>query len=101
MLHCSGKCANRLAAPSGAPAVARQLMRLKLNSIWALAVAFDGPVPAPFEGGRGASGWQPGDLRRLGICCCSLLSNRHHKLPFPKHMRAHTCAFTSGLPTLC
>lgn len=48
----NGKCANRLAAPSGAPAVARQLMRLKLNSIWALAVAFEAPVDAPFEGAR-------------------------------------------------
>ncbi|KXZ45236.1 hypothetical protein GPECTOR_57g526 [Gonium pectorale] len=46
----NGKCANRLVGPTGAPLVAEQLMRLRLNAVWALMVAFDGPVPAPFEG---------------------------------------------------
>jgi hypothetical protein len=31
-------------------------MRLRLNAVWALMVAFDGPVPVPFEGGREGSG---------------------------------------------
>ncbi|GIL48091.1 hypothetical protein Vafri_4787 [Volvox africanus] len=46
----NGKCANRLVGPAGSPRVAEQLMRLRLNAVWALMVAFDGPVPAPFEG---------------------------------------------------
>lgn len=71
----NGKCANRLAAPAGAPAVARQLMRLRLSAVWALMVAFDGPVPAPggFEGalrgagdrGRGALYVANGLLQRV------------------------------------
>jgi len=40
----------RLVGPTGAPLVARQLMGLRLSAVWALMVAFDRPVPAPFEG---------------------------------------------------
>ncbi|KAG2425864.1 hypothetical protein HYH02_014928 [Chlamydomonas schloesseri] len=46
----NGKCANRLVGPTGAPKVAEQLMRLKLNAVWCLMVAFDGPLPVNFEG---------------------------------------------------
>lgn len=39
--------------------MAEQLMRLRLNAVWALMVAFEGPVPAPFEGGwRRARTWR-------------------------------------------
>ena len=38
--------------PTGAPLVARQLMRLTLSAAWVLMVAFDGPLPnVGFEGG--------------------------------------------------
>ncbi|KAG2436952.1 hypothetical protein HXX76_006468 [Chlamydomonas incerta] len=46
----NGKCANRLVEPTGAPKVAEQLMRLRLNAVWCLMVAFDGPLPVNFEG---------------------------------------------------
>ena len=43
----NGKCANRLAAPMGVPAVTAALRRLKLSAIWVLMVAFKGKVPVP------------------------------------------------------
>lgn len=46
----NGKCANRLVGPTGAPKVASQLMGLRLSAIWAVMVAFEGDVGAPFEG---------------------------------------------------
>ncbi len=46
----NGKCANRLAAPSHAPAIARQLMQLRLSAHWVCMVGFESPVKAPFEG---------------------------------------------------
>jgi hypothetical protein len=105
----NGKCANRLAAPAGAPAVARQLMRLRLNAVWALMVAFESPVAAPggFEGGRG--GWyyryiNPRGLQ--GAASCTLqervphTSTRLNALVTP-HPPTHTPgAFISGSPTL-
>jgi hypothetical protein len=48
----------RLAAPSGAPLVAQQLMRLKLNSIWAVMVALQEPLEAP-NGLEGAQAGPP------------------------------------------
>jgi hypothetical protein len=33
--------------PTGAPDVARQLMRLRLSAVWVLMVAFEGPVQVP------------------------------------------------------
>lgn len=38
---------HRLVGPSGAPDVARQLMRLRLSAVWVLMVAFEGPVAVP------------------------------------------------------
>jgi hypothetical protein len=35
---------------SGAPKVAEQLMALRLSAVWALMVAFEDPLPVPFEG---------------------------------------------------
>lgn len=43
----NGKCANRLVGPTGAPDVARQLMRLRLSAVWVTMVAFEAPVPVP------------------------------------------------------
>jgi hypothetical protein len=40
-------CLCRLAGPTGAPDVARQLMRLRLSAVWVLMVAFEGPVTVP------------------------------------------------------
>jgi hypothetical protein len=37
----------RLVGPTGAPDVARQLMRLRLSAVWVLMVAFEGPVTVP------------------------------------------------------
>ncbi|KAI8462978.1 MAG: hypothetical protein J3K34DRAFT_527354 [Monoraphidium minutum] len=67
----NGKCANRLAAPTGAPLVARQLMRLKLSALWALMVAFPEPLPAPFEGafiaGSPVLSWAANNTAKLGL----------------------------------
>eukprot|EP00879_Flechtneria_rotunda_P022075 GHRR01023291.1.p1 GENE.GHRR01023291.1~~GHRR01023291.1.p1 ORF type:complete len:455 (+),score=135.96 GHRR01023291.1:291-1655(+) len=48
----NGKCANRLVGPSGAPAIAKQLMKLRLSAVWVTMVAFEQPVrvPARMEG---------------------------------------------------
>jgi predicted NAD/FAD-dependent oxidoreductase len=43
----NGKCANRLSAPMGVPAVAAQLRRLKLSAVWVLMAAFEAPLAAP------------------------------------------------------
>jgi len=37
----------RLVGPTGAPDVARQLMRLRLSAVWVTMVAFESPVPVP------------------------------------------------------
>lgn len=42
---CDVSC--RLVGPTGAPNVARQLMKLRLSAVWVLMVAFAGPVPVP------------------------------------------------------
>lgn len=44
----------RLVGPTGAPDVARQLMRLRLSAVWVLMVAFEAPVltPQDMEGMR-------------------------------------------------
>lgn len=49
----NGKCANRLSAGMGVPAIHRQLRRLKLSANWVLMVAFEGRVPVP-QGMQGA-----------------------------------------------
>jgi hypothetical protein len=38
---------DRLVGPTGAPDVARQLMRLRLSAVWVTMVAFEGRVPVP------------------------------------------------------
>ncbi|GFR40845.1 hypothetical protein Agub_g1494 [Astrephomene gubernaculifera] len=67
----NGKCANRLVGPTGAPLVAQQLMRLRLNAVWALMVAFDGPLPVPFEGafvqGSSVLSWAANNTAKLGL----------------------------------
>ncbi|KIY93368.1 hypothetical protein MNEG_14594 [Monoraphidium neglectum] len=97
----NGKCANRLAAPSGAPLVAQQLMRLKLNSIWAVMVALQEPLEAPnglegaFVTGQPAKhlSWVANNTAKLGLRhpghpglqCWTLLSTetygRENKVP--------------------
>jgi len=44
----------RLVGPTGAPLVAKQLMRLRLSAVWVAMVAFDRPLPVPdaMEGGK-------------------------------------------------
>jgi predicted NAD/FAD-dependent oxidoreductase len=50
----NGKCANKLSAPMGVPAVHAALRKLKLSANWVLMVAFEGakgiPVPVSIEG---------------------------------------------------
>eukprot|EP00198_Chlamydomonas_reinhardtii_P003837 XP_001693173.1 predicted protein [Chlamydomonas reinhardtii] len=67
----NGKCANRLVGPTGAPKVAEQLMRLKLNAVWCLMVAFDGPLPVNFEGafiqGSSILSWAANNTAKLEL----------------------------------
>ncbi|GLC50732.1 hypothetical protein PLESTB_000425900 [Pleodorina starrii] len=67
----NGKCANRLVGPTGAPQVAEQLMRLRLNAVWALMVAFEGAVPVPFEGafirGSPVLSWAGNNTAKMGL----------------------------------
>ncbi|EFJ48675.1 hypothetical protein VOLCADRAFT_117582 [Volvox carteri f. nagariensis] len=56
---------------TGAPRVAQQLMRLRLNAVWALMVAFDGPLPVPFEGafiqGSPILSWAGNNTAKMGL----------------------------------
>lgn len=69
----NGKCANRLAAPMGAPSVYAQLRRLKLSANWVLLVAFAAPVPVPggMEGaliqGSPVLSWAANNTAKLGL----------------------------------
>ncbi|KAG2483517.1 hypothetical protein HYH03_017624 [Edaphochlamys debaryana] len=67
----NGKCANRLVGPTGAPLVAEQLMRLRLSAVWALMVAFEGPLPVGFEGAfirnSPVLSWAGNNTAKLGL----------------------------------
>ncbi|KAF6245554.1 hypothetical protein COO60DRAFT_1278564 [Scenedesmus sp. NREL 46B-D3] len=69
----NGKCANRLVGPTGAPGVARQLMRLRLSAVWALMVAFEGAVAVPggmqgaFVQGSSVLSWAANNSAKLGL----------------------------------
>ncbi|WIA18940.1 hypothetical protein OEZ85_003609 [Tetradesmus obliquus] len=69
----NGKCANRLVGPTGAPDVARQLMRLRLSAVWALMVAFESPVDVPggmegaFVQGSPVLSWASNNSAKLGL----------------------------------
>ncbi|KAL4432882.1 hypothetical protein ABPG77_008208 [Micractinium sp. CCAP 211/92] len=84
----NGKCANRLAAPMGAPAVHSQLKRLKLSANWALLVAFASPVPVPggmegaFVRGSDVLAWAGNNSAKLGLAggpqCWTLFSTQEY-----------------------
>ena len=94
-LAAAGKCANRLAAPMGVPAVYGQLRRLKLSANWVLMVAFAAPVATP-GGLEGAVvqdcevlSWAANNSRKLRLGgpaeCWTLISTqaygRQNKVP--------------------
>lgn len=86
----NGKCANRLAAPMGAPGVLGALRRLKLSANWALMVGFEGTVGVPWEGaffdGSEVLAWAGNNSAKLGggaptpggLQCWTLLSTQRY-----------------------
>jgi predicted NAD/FAD-dependent oxidoreductase len=81
----NGKCANRLLRPSGAPLVAKQMIRLELSSIWVALVAFDESVACPgdlegaFVDDNGVLSWIANNNKKLGVTtkgpeCWTLIS---------------------------
>ena len=88
MIAHNGKCANRLAAGIGAPAVYGQLRRLKLTANWVLLVAFGAPVPVPggmegaFVDGCSVIAWAGNNSAKLGLGggaeCWTLISTRDY-----------------------
>lgn len=69
----AGKCANRLSAPMGVPAVHAQLKRLRLSANWVLMAAFASPVPVPggmegaFVEGSDVLSWAGNNSAKLGL----------------------------------
>lgn len=85
----NGKCANRLAAPMGVPAVAAQLRRLRLAATWVLMAAFRSPVAVPggmegaFIQGCQVLAWAGNNTAKLGpgggrdgVECWTLISTQ-------------------------
>lgn len=69
----NGKCANRLSAPMGVPAMHSQLKRLRLSANWALMVAFAAPLPVPggmegaFVRGSDVLSWAANNTAKMGL----------------------------------
>lgn len=87
----NGKCANRLSAPMGVPAVHAALRRLKLSANWVLMVAFEKPVLVPeqmqgaFIQGSEVLSWAGNNTAKLGLVnsnssieCWTLISTQKY-----------------------